>query len=188
MFSAFRAAAVLLVAAPCAAQGAWNGIWKVNQAKSTLKPTPMVLERTGNQYTLHYDSVYTFACNGHEYPTGMGLTVRCQGSANSMSLRLSIPGHLIWRWTFTPSVDGRTMNATISHSRVGESPSIEKDTYARAGAGVSLSVSWTGTRMHLVTPDSAILRMHDGLLYSTIVTPGTGMSRMRSPTAHRHVG
>jgi hypothetical protein len=29
-----------------------------------MKPTPVVLERLGKQYVLHYDSVYTFACDG----------------------------------------------------------------------------------------------------------------------------
>ena len=166
MFSGCRMGALWLVTASCVAQNPWNGTWRVNQAKSTLKPTPIGLEQAGNRYTLHYGDVYTYACDGKEYPTDMALTVRCQGDAKTMMLILSIPGHPIWHWTFRPSPDGTAMEATVSHSRVGKPPAVERDSYVRTkGSGGSLVGDWKGVTMSLVTPDTAVLRVHGHHLY-----------------------
>ncbi len=166
MFSGLRVAALWFVTASCLAQSPWNGRWKVNQAKSTLRPTPVVLELSADKYTLHYGGLYTFACDDKEYPTNMALTLRCQGGAKAMTLTLSIPGHWIWRWIFRPSSDGKTMDATLSHNRVGKAPSVEKDSYRRfSGSDASLVGAWTGVKMLLVTPDIAVLRVHDDFLY-----------------------
>ena len=166
MSSLFRKATLSFVTASCLAQSPWNGTWKVNQVESTLKPTPFALEQAGDKYTLHYGDVYSFTCADRQYPTNMALTLRCQGGAKMMALTLSIPGHWIWRWTVRPSPDGRAMEAVVSHNRIGKAPSIERDSYVRlSGSGASLIGAWMGVKMLLVTPDIAVLRVHDDSLY-----------------------
>lgn len=146
--------------------GRWNGTWTVNQAKSRLKPTPLVLQKSGQRYVLHYDSLYTFACDGRAYPTEVAMSLRCRESGGAMTLDLTIPGHRIWRWSFRVGPGGQTMTATLLHMRVGKKPSVEKDRYLRSsGPGTGLLGSWTGIRKVLMNPDRAVLRVHDGYLY-----------------------
>lgn len=159
-------AAVVCAGVCHAAQSPWDGTWTMNPDKSTIKPAPFSLEKSGARYTLHYDGVYTFACDGKEYSSPTRTEVRCHESHGSMHLVVSRAHRSMWRGTFSPGPQPNTMIASVSRTMGGGKTVIETASYRRAGeAGTSLAGDWKPVKMRFDVPDRAILRVHDGFLY-----------------------
>lgn len=141
--------AALLVASTSpalAGNAAWNGTWKLDQAKSqmtgdtftyTMNPNGTIRYSNGGTFT------YNFACDGKDYPTIANYSTACKKvSDTTYDFTNMQHGKVQSTDQVVISADGKTMTDTGKGTRPDGTTSNSVDTYERVSGTSGLAGEW----------------------------------------------
>lgn len=129
-----------------AADAAYFGTWKFNQAKSDLGPTEIVVTKSGDEFHLTdiEKKSYSFKMDGRGYREPYGSTVTWkQLTDHSWDAAYVLNAKPITTEHYVLSADGKTMTVR-SAIQTDHGPAEQITTFNRDGAGTGLVGRWTG--------------------------------------------
>ena len=159
---------VLGVAVPtfAAADSPWDGVWKVNEAKSNFTGRTFTISEKGGM--MHYSNggpvEYDFACDGKDYPTVADHTFACRKTGETTYETVSkVKGQETSKSQREISRDGKRMTITVTGRGVDGSTYDQKVTFARVGGRQGLVGTWKTVKDVYSGPEIMKVRMAGGV-------------------------
>ena len=163
MLAMFAAATAL----PCfAADSPWNGTWKLNETKSQMTGTTVVITKAGKMYTINTGPIsFSFACDGKDYTSFADRSISCKQDGNTFTTTRKVAGKVTSTTTHRFSADGNTMTEATNGTRPDGTAYTENDTSQRVGTGKGLAGTWKETAVKEDVPTSILLRVDGDRLH-----------------------
>lgn len=160
-------------ALPCVAAGqSWDGMWKLNVAKSHITGSTFVIEDKGNGMMRQDDGnvAYDFACDGKPYKIVADRTDTCTGSMEAGYDDVIRAGDkVLARQHTTFSADGKTMS--VRETDIGEDGKTTESSavYRRVSGTSGFFGRWESTKVDFPADDAVFvietkgdwIKMHD---------------------------
>ena len=147
-------AAVVL---PCpAADSAWNGTWKFNEAKSKLTGDTFTITMKADG-TYHYSNgstmEYEFACNGKSYSTLADRTITCTGEPGTgFDFTSMANGTALSKSHRAISADGKTMQIDGTSMQADGTTATYAETYQRVSGSTGMAGKWKNVKDKVSEP------------------------------------
>ena len=143
---------------------AWNGTWKLNQAKSKLTGDTFTLAALPNggfhlstpSHSLDRD----YPCDGTDYPVIADRTGTCKKiDDRHYEMAGKVAGKPEWHGTSVVSEDGRYLTNTAYEHRPDGTDDTNVNTYERVGKGTGRAGTWRSVKSTESVPDSMTIRV-----------------------------
>ena len=157
----FLLSLVVGFALPClAADGGWNGSWKLNEGKSKLTGRTLTFAKEGDMYALDEGTVqFKFACDGKDYPVIANRTITCTQSGNVYTTTAKADGKVLSTTTHTIAPDSNTITETTTGTRPDGTAFKDTSTSRRVGGGQGLVGTWKEVKVKSSVPEMMILQV-----------------------------
>jgi hypothetical protein len=154
-------------------QANWNGRWALNKTRSSLPKAAVVISKlSSGQFNIDNGTyVFTFKCDGKEYPTPLNRAISCIHFGDDQLKLTSIENNAIVKtalWKLSQDRKTLTIETTIFHGTKSDSPTVSS--YSRRnGSADGFDGSWGPSETR---PQVILLNLDESELHFEI--PGTG--------------
>ena len=130
----------------CGPSKAWNGQWDLDEAKSSMSGPTFVISAIGaGMYRLDAGTlIYSFACDGKEYPTTPNRFISCTQKSSSVIDSIStVAGSAVETRHWELSADGALLSITLtSPGPTGTATKSTENVFARMGKSMGFAGAW----------------------------------------------
>lgn len=136
----------MVVLTGCEPSKAWNGVWNLDEAKSSISGPAFVI--SVNQAGMYrFDAgtlVYSFACDGKKYPTTPNRFISCTQKDPSVIDSIStVDGSVVETDRWKLSADGTSLSITSTSARPpGTAMRSTEHLFARIGKSIGFAGGW----------------------------------------------
>jgi hypothetical protein len=155
----------------CGPSKAWNGLWNLDEAKSSISgPTFVISVNQAGMYRVDAGTlVYSFSCDGKKYSTSPNRFISCTQKDPSVIDSIStVDGSVVETDRWKLSADGTSLSITsTSIGPPGAAKRSTKNLFARTGKSIGFAGGWKnlkpfgtmlvalkGDTLHLAYPET----------------------------------